>query len=72
MASAERRKRVVEVLERVEMAHRMKYYPSQLSGGQQQRVAVARALVGHPPESPPYQTEMVLRHKADLLSTLAV
>ncbi len=42
MASAERKKRVQEVLERVGMAHRMKHYPSQLSGGQQQRVAVAR------------------------------
>jgi len=48
MASAERKKRVQEVLERVGMAHRMKHYPSQLSGGQQQRVAVARALVGSP------------------------
>src|SRR5271168_818232 len=45
MSSAERRKRVHEVLERVGMAHRMKHNPSQLSGGQQQRVAVARALV---------------------------
>src|ERR1700680_4329324 len=48
MASAERKKRVQEVLERVGMAHRMSHYPSQLSGGQQQRVAVARALVGQP------------------------
>jgi putative ABC transport system ATP-binding protein len=48
MPSAERKKRVQEVLERVGMAHRMKHYPSQLSGGQQQRVAVARALVGQP------------------------
>ena len=48
MASAERKKRVQEVLERVGMAHRMKHYPAQLSGGQQQRVAVARALVGQP------------------------
>jgi putative ABC transport system ATP-binding protein len=46
--SGERKKRVLEVLERVTMAHRMKHYPSQLSGGQQQRVAVARALVGQP------------------------
>jgi putative ABC transport system ATP-binding protein len=48
MPTAERKKRVQEVLERVGMAHRMKHYPSQLSGGQQQRVAVARALVGQP------------------------
>ena len=48
MPSSERRKRVEEALERVEMAHRMKHYPSQLSGGQQQRVAVARALGGDP------------------------
>jgi putative ABC transport system ATP-binding protein len=48
MGSAERRQRVLVVLERVAMAHRMKHYPSQLSGGQQQRVAVARAIVGRP------------------------
>ena len=48
MAGAERKKRVLEALERVGMAHRVKHYPSQLSGGQQQRVAVARALVGRP------------------------
>jgi putative ABC transport system ATP-binding protein len=48
MASAERKKRVQESLEKVGMAHRMRHYPSQLSGGQQQRVAVARALSGSP------------------------
>jgi putative ABC transport system ATP-binding protein len=48
MTAAERKKRVVEALERVRMAHRLQHYPSQLSGGQQQRVAVARALVGSP------------------------
>jgi putative ABC transport system ATP-binding protein len=48
MPSTERKKRVMESLERVGMAHRLKHYPSQLSGGQQQRVAVARALAGHP------------------------
>jgi putative ABC transport system ATP-binding protein len=44
----ERKQRVIESLERVGMAHRLRHYPSQLSGGQQQRVAVARALVGKP------------------------
>src|SRR5713101_9251693 len=48
MPSVERKKRVMESLERVGMAHRVRHYPSQLSGGQQQRVAVARALGGHP------------------------
>src|SRR5258707_10122654 len=48
MASAERKKRATEALERVGMQHRMKHYPAQLSGGQQQRVAVARALGGDP------------------------
>ena len=48
MPSSERKKRVEESLERVQMSHRMKHYPSQLSGGQQQRVAVARALAGDP------------------------
>jgi putative ABC transport system ATP-binding protein len=48
MPSTERKPRVMEALERVGMAHRLRHYPSQLSGGQQQRVAVARALGGHP------------------------
>jgi putative ABC transport system ATP-binding protein len=48
MPSIERKKRVMESLERVGMAHRVRHYPSQLSGGQQQRVAVARALGGKP------------------------
>ena len=48
MPSSERKQACLDALEKVEMAHRMKHYPSQLSGGQQQRVAVARALAGSP------------------------
>jgi putative ABC transport system ATP-binding protein len=48
MPSADRKKSVMEALDKVGMSHRVKHYPSQLSGGQQQRVAVARALAGSP------------------------
>jgi putative ABC transport system ATP-binding protein len=44
----EQRRRVAEVLEQVDMAHRARHLPHRLSGGQQQRVAVARALVAKP------------------------
>lgn len=48
MHARERRKRVTEVLEQMQIAHRSKHFPLQLSGGQQQRVAVARAVIAKP------------------------
>ena len=48
MSSAQMRKRAEGVLARVDLAHRMKHFPTQLSGGQCQRVAIARALMGAP------------------------
>ncbi|MGB7843146.1 MAG: ABC transporter ATP-binding protein [Salinimicrobium sp.] len=45
---SERKERVHEVLEKMQIMHRRKHFPQQLSGGQQQRVAVARAVVNNP------------------------
>ena len=45
---SERKRRVKEALEKVELSHRMGHRPTELSGGQQQRVAIARALVTRP------------------------
>lgn len=47
-SGSERKKRVHEVLERMNIRHRVNHFPQQLSGGQQQRVAVARAVVSIP------------------------
>ena len=46
--SSERKKKVEEVLERMNIMHRRNHFPQQLSGGQQQRVAIARAIVAKP------------------------
>lgn len=48
MPASQRKKRVDEVLEKMQIIHRKKHFPMQLSGGQQQRVAVARAVVANP------------------------
>ncbi len=48
IASHERRNRVEEVMEKMNIMHRRNHFPQQLSGGQQQRVAIARAVVSKP------------------------
>ena len=48
MPASERKKKVEQVLERMQIAHRRKHFPQQLSGGQQQRVAICRAVVSNP------------------------
>lgn len=44
----ERKERVREMLEKVQLKDKMYHYPNQLSGGQQQRVAIARAIATNP------------------------
>jgi putative ABC transport system ATP-binding protein len=48
VSSADRKVRVTEALDKMQIMHRQKHFPQQLSGGQQQRVAVARAVVARP------------------------
>ena len=48
LSATERKKRVGDALEQMQITHRRKHFPLQLSGGQQQRVAVARAVVANP------------------------
>lgn len=48
MTQNERKERVQEVLDRMNISHRINHFPNQLSGGQQQRVAIARAVIARP------------------------
>lgn len=44
----EQKRKVYEVLDRLEILDKMNAYPRELSGGQQQRVAIARAIIKKP------------------------
>ena len=48
ISASERKKRVTDIMKRMNISHRAKHFPRQLSGGQQQRVAIARAVVSNP------------------------
>ncbi|MBN1803111.1 MAG: ABC transporter ATP-binding protein [Candidatus Lokiarchaeota archaeon] len=48
MEKDQRKKRVLELLERMEIEHRAGHKPDELSGGERQRVAIARALANRP------------------------
>ncbi len=48
MREPDRQTAVSTILDKVGMAHRADFFPSQLSGGEMQRVAIARALVHQP------------------------
>ena len=48
IGAAERKRRALAAIERVQLSNRVKNTPLQLSGGQMQRVAIARALVNRP------------------------
>jgi len=48
MTNEERKRRATELLEQMELGHRMEHLPSALSGGEKQRVAIARALINKP------------------------
>jgi len=49
MGNAAARRRALELLTALDVAHRARAEVPQLSGGEQQRVAIARALANHPP-----------------------
>lgn len=49
LAAIEKRRRALEVLEKVGLAKKWSRMPNQLSGGEQGRLAIARALANEPP-----------------------
>lgn len=48
LSAGERRQRVAEIVERLEIGDLLRHRPAELSGGQKQRVAIARALINKP------------------------
>ena len=75
------RRRAVELLELVGLAHRINHQPTKMSGGEQQRTAIARALISNPTlvlaDEPTanldHRTgETVVRILRDLCSTMGV
>jgi putative ABC transport system ATP-binding protein len=75
------RKRALELLELVGLAHRVDHQPTKMSGGEQQRTAIARSLISSPTlvlaDEPTanldHRTgETVVRMLRDLCSTLGV
>ncbi|HTQ55621.1 MAG TPA: ABC transporter ATP-binding protein [Bryobacteraceae bacterium] len=49
LARQDTRKRAHDLLELVQLGHRLDHLPDELSGGERQRVAIARALAFYPP-----------------------
>jgi putative ABC transport system ATP-binding protein len=48
LSSSARKKRAIELLEKVGMGHRLNHLPTMLSAGERQRVAIARSLANEP------------------------
>ena len=48
VSASDRKKKVNDTLEQLELMPRKNHFPQQISGGQQQRVAVARAVISNP------------------------